>query len=94
MAAWQKLHDAFGDIRHLEGFMPDMDFGELYKYAIETQSGDTIFKADPYAFSAELRPGTASKTADIDSASSGSDEAWLKDKSRNKDTYTSAAGNL
>ena len=33
-----------------EGFMPDMDFGELYKYAIETQSGDTIFKADPYAF--------------------------------------------
>ncbi|MDX8419540.1 1,4-alpha-glucan branching protein GlgB [Stecheria sp. CLA-KB-P133] len=68
-----------------EGFMPDMDFGELYKYAIETQSGDTIFKADPYAFSAELRPGTASKTADIDSFN-WHDEAWMKDRA-SKDTY-------
>ncbi|MDD6230290.1 MAG: 1,4-alpha-glucan branching protein GlgB [Lactimicrobium massiliense] len=68
-----------------EGFMPDMDFGELYKYAIETQSGDTIFKADPYAFSAELRPGTASKTADIDSFI-WHDEAWMKDRA-SKDTY-------
>ncbi len=68
-----------------EGFMPDMDFGELYKYAIETQSGDTIFKADPYAFSAELRPGTASKTADIDSFI-WHDEALMKDRA-SKDTY-------
>ena len=49
-----------------EAFIDDIGYGEIYKYAIKTQSGETIFKADPYAFSAELRPGTASKTAKID----------------------------
>ena len=42
-----------------------MSVGELYKYAITTTSGKILFKADPYAFSAEYRPGTASVTADI-----------------------------
>ena len=50
-----------------EGFMEGMDYGEIYKYTIETQTGDILYKADPYAFSAELRPGNASKTADISS---------------------------
>lgn len=34
--------------------------GTRYKFAIRTQSGQIIEKADPYAFYAELRPGTAS----------------------------------
>ena len=60
-----------------EVFIDDMGYGELYKYAIQTKSGETIFKADPYAFSAELRPGTASKTARIDDFG-WNDAKWMK----------------
>ncbi len=38
----------------------------MYKYCIETYSGEQIFKADPYANYAELRPGTASRVTDIE----------------------------
>lgn len=34
--------------------------GDLYKYAITTRSGKTIYKADPYAFRSQHRPDTAS----------------------------------
>ncbi len=34
--------------------------GTRYKYSIKTKHGQIIEKADPYAFYAELRPGTAS----------------------------------
>ena len=49
-----------------EVFIPKMGLGELYKFAITTSSGKVLFKADPYAFSSEYRPGTASVTADIE----------------------------
>ena len=48
-----------------EIFIPGLGVGELYKYAVTTAEGKILFKADPYAFSAEFRPGTASITADI-----------------------------
>ncbi len=48
-----------------ETFIPGLQVGELYKYLIWTPEGEKIFKADPYAFEAELRPGTASRIADI-----------------------------
>lgn len=49
-----------------ELFVPGMKKGELYKYAVTGQEGNTVLKCDPYGFSAELRPGTASKVASID----------------------------
>lgn len=53
--------------------------GMPYKYAILTQSGETVLKADPYAFRSELRPGTASLVWDL--AYQWSDSAWqLKQK--------------
>lgn len=48
-----------------EAFIPGIGLGELYKFAITTQEGKILFKADPYAVHAEFRPGTASITEDI-----------------------------
>ncbi|WP_270813243.1 1,4-alpha-glucan branching protein GlgB [Hungatella effluvii] len=59
-----------------EAFVPGIAAGELYKYAITTKSGKILFKADPYAFSAEYRPGTASVTADL-SDFQWDDDAWM-----------------
>ncbi len=66
-----------------EGFIPEMGFGELYKYAIETKKGDILYKADPYGFSAEFRPGTASKTADIENYG-WKDAKWMTERAAKK----------
>ena len=66
-----------------EAFVPGIAAGELYKYAITTKSGKILFKADPYAFSAEYRPGTASVTTDLSDFQWG-DDAWI-DKRRSAD---------
>ena len=60
-----------------ETFIPEAKEGQLYKYLIYTPDGRKLYKADPYATSAELRPGTASRIADI-SGFSWTDHAWLK----------------
>ena len=58
-------------------FVPGVDVGDLYKFCIETQQGKRIFKADPFANYAELRPGTASRVADI-SHLKWTDDAWME----------------
>ena len=58
-------------------FVPGVKEGDLYKFCIETQQGKRIFKADPFANYAELRPGTASRVADI-SHLQWTDDAWMK----------------
>lgn len=58
-------------------FIPGVKEGELYKFCIETAHGKRIFKADPFAGYAELRPGTASRIMDI-SHFSWSDGAWME----------------
>lgn len=40
--------------------------GDMYKFAIISESGETLYKADPFAFRSELRPGTASIIYDLD----------------------------
>ncbi len=64
-----------------ELFIPGIGEGELYKYAISTKTGETVFKADPYGFWSENRPGNASKVADIDSYK-WKDSKWLKEKDK------------
>ncbi len=59
-----------------EAFVPGLGTGSLYKFAITTREDKIIFKADPYAFSAEFRPGTASVVADISDFKWG-DEKWI-----------------
>ncbi len=58
-------------------FVPNVTPGALYKYCITTQDGRTLYKADPFAFAAEKRPGTASRVADI-AGFAWHDAKWLK----------------
>lgn len=60
-------------------FVPGVKEGELYKFCIETEQGKRIFKADPFANYAELRPGTASRVTDI-SHLKWTDNAWMKSR--------------
>ena len=60
-----------------EAFIPGVGLGELYKFAITTQEGMILFKADPYAVHAEFRPGTASITEDINGFK-WDDAAWME----------------
>ncbi len=53
------------DIGVWEIFIPDIGAGHAYKYRIVGPDGSVLpLKADPYAFASELRPKTASITAD------------------------------
>ena len=61
-----------------EAFVPGLSAGEIYKFAITAQNGDLIYKADPYARSAEFRPGTASKLAGEPWYYKFNDEKWMK----------------
>jgi 1,4-alpha-glucan branching enzyme len=67
-----------------EGFVPDLEPGARYKYHIASQYRDyQVDKADPYAFSAEIRPQTASRVCDLNSYSWG-DSEWMANRpSRN-----------
>ncbi len=56
--------------------------GDLYKYVIEGSDGEFYFKADPYAFYSELRPGTASVIKNIDNYK-WKDTSWLKKREKN-----------
>ena len=60
-----------------EIFIPGMGVDFQYKYLITTKTGNRLYKADPFANKAELRPGTASVTTDI-SKIRWSDSSWMK----------------
>ena len=57
-------------------FIPGVGTGELYKFLITTPDGRKLYKADPFANSAEYRPGTASVTTDL-SDIKWSDDSWM-----------------
>ena len=62
-------------------FLPGVQEGQLYKFLITTPEGGKIYKADPYANWAELRPGTASRTADL-SGYTWHDARWMEDRAK------------
>ena len=59
------------------GFYEGIKTGELYKYLIKTPDGRKLYKIDPYANEAEMRPGTASKITDL-SKIKWTDSTWMK----------------
>ena len=50
---------------------------DVYKYCVVQADGREVFKADPYAFHAETRPGNASKVFDLEGYRWG-DRNWEK----------------
>ena len=72
-ADYMERHDPIGIYTC---FVPGAKEGDLYKFCIETAQAKRIFKADPYANYAELRPGNASRITDIDHFK-WSDREWM-----------------
>ena len=69
-----------------EVFIPDIEEGAVYKYAIEPQwGGPRIMKADPYGFYAEKKPNTASRVYDL-SKYEWKDGDWFEQKKK-KSSY-------
>jgi 1,4-alpha-glucan branching enzyme len=61
-----------------EIFIPGIEVGEAYKYAIITPQGERLEKGDPYARFWELRPRTASRVWADDYV--WKDSKWMKDR--------------
>jgi len=64
-----------------ELFVPGIGAGELYKYEILGHDGTLRLKADPLAFSMQVRPETASRVWDP-SAYPWTDAAWMEERAR------------
>ncbi|CUI16490.1 1,4-alpha-glucan branching enzyme GlgB [Candidatus Protochlamydia naegleriophila] len=74
-----------------ELFVPGIGEGEKYKFEIHTQQGERILKSDPFAYSCELRPATASVIANIERFK-WQDQAWIE--KRTSANLTSAPMNV
>ncbi len=63
--------------------LPNISLGSTYKYAIRAQDGQLLWKADPYALYAQLRPETASRFYSLDGYDWG-DKDWLSHRRTHK----------
>lgn len=64
-----------------ELFVPGAKEGQCYKFLIITQEGEALYKADPYANAAQLRPETASVITDL-KGFKWSDSEWVSKKKK------------
>ncbi len=74
-------------LRHLS---LEQKIGQLYKFFIVGMNGEHIYKADPYANEAELRPGTASRITDIGDYK-WKDTTWMKNRQKFDETKDAMA---
>ena len=80
----QQLHPLFVRLDKSgiwEGFIPDFEKGESYKYYIKGFKGVELKKTDPYGQYCELRPATASIS--WHSEHEWKDGAWMKKRKKN-----------
>ena len=63
--SWEQGANPMERLQHDETlwttFVPDLGDGDYYQYAVVGESGETVFKADPYGREAAVRPNTASR---------------------------------
>ncbi len=74
----RRLPDGFWETE-IEGLRA----GDTYKYAISARDGQTLWKADPYAFWAEKRPGSASRLYEPDGYR-WTDAEWMERRRAHK----------
>ena len=67
-----------------EIFIPGVVDYQKYKYHFKTARGNYVDKADPYAFFAEMRPGSCSKIFNNKNFA-WHDDDWLRQRTRNFD---------
>ncbi|UZP67812.1 1,4-alpha-glucan branching protein GlgB [Desulfovibrio mangrovi] len=60
-------------------FVPDLSKGELYKFGIRGEDDRVVYKTDPVALYAEMRPGIASVTWDLDNHQ-WQDGDWMQNR--------------
>ena len=62
-------------------FVEGVKEGQMYKYMLVLPNGARLYKADPYANYAEMRPGTASKVYDLNHFK-WTDKKWMTDREK------------
>ncbi|MDE6909179.1 MAG: 1,4-alpha-glucan branching protein GlgB [Lachnospiraceae bacterium] len=62
-------------------FVEGVAEGQMYKYVLVLPDGRRLYKADPYANYAEMRPGTASKVYDLNHFK-WTDKKWMTDRDK------------
>jgi len=78
------MHLRHIDLGVWECFIPGLQIGALYKYAVYSRYNNYVAeKSDPYGFAAELRPQTASIVADIHQHQ-WQDEAWMQERAQHQ----------
>jgi 1,4-alpha-glucan branching enzyme len=78
------MHQRHIDLGVWECFIPGLQVGALYKYAVYSRYNNYVVeKSDPYGFAAELRPKTASIVADIH-RHQWQDEAWMQERAQHQ----------
>ncbi len=60
-------------------FVPDVEEGTMYKFLITTSEGWKLYKADPFANYAEMRPGNASRVTNLQGFD-WNDEKWMTER--------------
>jgi 1,4-alpha-glucan branching enzyme len=76
------MHLRHIDLGVWECFVPGLEVGTVYKYAIISRFHNyMVDKTDPYGFAAELRPQNASIVADIQ-RHQWQDETWLQQRNQ------------
>jgi 1,4-alpha-glucan branching enzyme len=74
------MHRRHNDLGVWESFIPGLETGALYKYAIYSRLNNyAVDKTDPYGFAMELRPQTASIVADI-RQHKWQDDSWMQER--------------
>jgi 1,4-alpha-glucan branching enzyme len=63
-----------------EGFFTDIHHGEIYKYGIQSGTGEFLEKSDPFAFYSEMPPRTASVVWNV--RYEWKDQAWMEHRKK------------
>ena len=77
---WDRANDPMEKISEnglWEVFIPQIKQYDMYKYSIETSTGDILLKTDPYAYHMQTRPESASRFYELGKYA-WNDQAWME----------------